>query len=147
VPSLVAIFVRPSARAPVQALDETAAVAGVGLEGDHAGGGARQVTLLAQQAWAAACAELGQPLPPSVRRANLVLDGIDLRESRGRVLRIGVCTVEIAGETRPCELLDSAAPGLSKALRPEWRGGAFGRILGGGKLAVGDPVAWVEPDA
>src|SRR4051794_29684488 len=52
------------------------------------------------------------------------------------------CLVRIYGEVTPCERMDEAQPGLRAALRPHWRGGAFGEIVEGGTIAVGDPVTF-----
>jgi MOSC domain-containing protein YiiM len=38
--------------------------------------------------------------------------------------------------------MDEAYPGLREALTPNWRAGAFGVVLVGGTIAVGDPVTW-----
>ena len=83
-------------------------------------------------------------LDPSVRRANLLIKGVDLFDSRGRTIQIGDCRIEICGETRPCERMDEALPGLRDAMDPEWRGGAYGRIKSGASIRVGDPVRWNE---
>lgn len=136
--ALARIFLRPSARTPIREVQAAEACVGSGLRDDHAGGGKRQVTLLSLEAWERACAELGQELCPSARRANLVLEGLELRETRGQRLRIGEVLLEIAGETRPCELLDDVAVGLCAALQSEWRGGVYARVLEGGALQVGD---------
>lgn len=110
--------------------------------GDHAAGGRRQVTILDGVAWRAACKEISADLDPRLRRANLVVEGLDLRQSRGRLLAIGAVVVEILGETRPCELMNDAHLGLMEALRPDWRGGVYGRIVKGGEIRVGDTVAF-----
>lgn len=136
---LEAIYVRPAARLPVRQVEAATAVAGVGLDGDHAGGGRRQVTLLSREAWDAACAEFGRPLDPALRRANLLVSGVDLGACLGRTLRIGDVVIDVTGETRPCELMDQdGRVGLCAALRPEWRGGVFGTVRAGGTLRVGD---------
>ena len=143
--TLEAIFLRPAARLPVRAVASAVAVAGVGLAGDHAGGGKRQVTLLSQEAWSAACAQLGRAVEPAVRRANLLVRGVDLGACIGKALRIGEVVIDVLGETRPCELLDDAGGvGLCAALRPDRRGGVFGAVRSAGELVVGAPVAVVD---
>lgn len=147
--SVEAIFLRPAARLAVRSVDRAEAVAECGLEGDHAGGGKRQVTVLSLESWQDACAEFGRPLDPAVRRANVVVAGVDLAQSIGRTLRLGGATVEILGETRPCELMDDDGRlGLDAALRKDRRGGVFGAIVTSGTVQVGDDVAILaRPDA
>ena len=134
------IFLRPSARTPVRAVAEATAFPGAGLEGDHAGGGNRQVTLLAAEAWEAACRDLGQALDPGGRRANLLVRGLDLRRTVGQVIAIGDVRIRVIAELRPCRLMDDVAPGLQQALDPDMRGGVYGRVTAGGRVAVGDAV-------
>ena len=50
----------------------------------------------------------------------------------------------IYGETRPCEQMEAAVPGLQEAMSVPWGGGAFGEVLDDGEIAVGDPVAIVD---
>jgi MOSC domain-containing protein YiiM len=116
--------------------------AGRGLVGNADRGGRRQVTLISEARWRELMAEVGATLSPDARRANLVISDIDLENSRGRVLRIGACTLRIGGETRPCEQMEEAAAGLQQAMRTRWGGGAFAEVLEGGPITVGDIVAW-----
>lgn len=113
---------------------------GVGLLGDQKRGQTRQVTLLAVEAWEKATAELGVDVPPSGRRANIVIRGLDLKETIGRQVRVGPVLLEIKGETEPCELMNRLAPGLKEALAPDRRAGVFGAVIEGGTIAIGDPV-------
>ena len=117
-------------------------VAGRGLKGDATQGGRRQVTLLSLDRWRERTAALPGPPDPAIRRANLLIDGIDLDDSRGRVLRVGEARIRIFGETRPCRQMDEACPGLQAALGPAWSGGAFGEVVGGGSIEVGGRVEW-----
>jgi MOSC domain-containing protein YiiM len=120
-------------------------VAGRGLVNNANQGGKRQVTIISREVWEDRTAQLGVELDPSERRANLMVGGdIDLADSRHKVLRIGDCRVRIYGETKPCEMLDEAAPGLQEMLRNNWGGGAFAEVLDDGPIAVGDTVEWVE---
>ena len=139
---LVSIFLK---RAHGGKMDEQASAkldVGCGLKGNADRGGRRQVTLVSQERWDELMGEVGAALQPAMRRANLVVSGIDLENTRGRVLRVGSCRLRIAGETRPCEQMEDAAPGLQAAMRSRWGGGAFAEVLEGGRIAVGDEVSW-----
>jgi MOSC domain-containing protein YiiM len=117
-------------------------VAGRGLRGNATQGGRRQVTLMSTERWQALTAHLPGPPDPAIRRANLLVSGVDLDDSRGRVLRIGDARVRIFGETRPCHQMDEACAGLQAALSAPWAGGAFGEVITSGAIAVGAPVVW-----
>jgi MOSC domain-containing protein YiiM len=139
-----AIWVKRATRGPMDAVERASLVAGRGIEGNANQGGWRQVTLISKEAWEAAEASLGATVAPSSRRANVMVSGVDLRQSRDRVIGLGPCTVLVKGETRPCTRMDAAHVGLRDALDPDWRGGAFGVVVTGGVLSVGDRASWVE---
>ena len=98
-----------------------------GVNGDARGQpGRRQVSVITRDAWEAACSELGVAhLSWTTRRANLLVDGIDLRGKIGYDLRVGDAVLTISGETRPCEVMEraySAAENrLPRALEPRAR--------------------------
>jgi len=131
----------------MDARDTIELVAGRGVAGSADQGGRRQVTLLEREVWDALMRELGSDAEPETRRANVLVSGIDLRASRGRVLRVGSARVRVAGEVKPCERMEEAVPGLRAAMFPDWRGGAFAQILDGGVVSVGDTVAWEDERA
>ena len=127
-------------------MDEVAAAnveTGRGIVGNLHYGGRRQVTIVDADEWERRVSSLGATLDPSARRANLLIRGLDLAGSRGRTLAVGGCRIRIGGETKPCERMDEALPGLREALYQGWGGGAWGGILEGGRIAVGDPAAWI----
>jgi len=113
-----------------------------GLRGNANRGGKRQVTIISAQRWAELMDNLGADLPPSARRANLMVSGLDLEQSRGRVLRVGDTRLKINGETRPCEQMEAAHAGLQQLMSGRWGGGAFAEALDGGEIHVGDTVEW-----
>lgn len=141
---VAAIWLKRFKGGPMDRVAAAEAVQGRGLAGNANQGGKRQVTLIDEARWREAEAELGVSVDPSARRANVMLRGIDLENTRGRTLRIGACYVRIYNETRPCYQMDQAHQGLQAALGPRWRAGAYGEIVRSGRIAVGDRVEWVE---
>jgi MOSC domain-containing protein YiiM len=136
------IYIKRMRRGPMDAALRATLVAGRGIKGNANQGGTRQVTLLARERWDELMAALGADLDPGARRANIILSGIDLENTRDRVLRLGGCRLRVRGETRPCEQMEETLSGLQDAMRPRWGGGAFAEVLDGGEIAVGDAVAW-----
>ena len=142
---LEAIWLKRGKLAPMDEVESARVIEGRGLEGNANQGGKRQITLLSAELWNEVVREFGEYLDPRSRRANLMVSGVDLAESRGRTLKIGDIKIQIYGETRPCELMDRNKEGLRSILEANWRGGVFGEALGSGTLSIGDSVAWVEP--
>ena len=144
---LESIWIKRFRRGPMDNATDARLVAGRGIVGNANQGGKRQVTLISREAWDAVERELGDRVPPEIRRANLLVSGIDIARSRGRVLRIGECRLRVYGETKPCWQMEEARPGLQSALRPDWRGGVFAKVLDDSRIAVGDRVEWLEGEA
>jgi MOSC domain-containing protein YiiM len=139
---LEAIWLKRATRGPMDPVTEATLVAGSGLERNANQGGRRQVTVISLERWRDMMAELGRELDPSARRGNLMVSGIDLAHTRDRVLRVGGCRLRVNGETKPCERMDEAAPGLRAIMTPDWRGGLYAEALDDGIIQVGDDVAW-----
>ncbi len=141
---LEAIWLKRMRRGPMDPVAQATLKANRGLVGNANQGGKRQVTLIEQEVWQRLMAEMGAALEPSSRRANLLLSGIHLAQTHNRILRIGNCRIQIWGETKPCEQMEAAWPGLKEAMYGNWAGGAFGVVLDDGEIAIGDGVEWVE---
>jgi MOSC domain-containing protein YiiM len=138
------IWIKRAKGGPMDATSRVRVVAGKGLVGNADQGGRRQVTIIEQGVWDRLRADVDARIEPAMRRANVLVSGVALRQTRGRILRLGEVRVRVLGETRPCEQMDAAVPGLRRALEPEWRGGVFGEMLDDGEVSVGDVVRWQE---
>jgi MOSC domain-containing protein YiiM len=143
---LLGIARRSKPREPMETANEVLVTIEAGVEGDcHGSVPDRQVTVISADSWRGACQDLGMELPWTKRRANLVLGGIDLRDTEGALILIGDVRLEIAGENPPCRVMDIQQEGLRKALKPDWRAGVSCRVLTGGKIKVGDAVRLRRP--
>lgn len=125
-------------------VDRANLVTARGIVGNANQGGRRQVTIIEEEVWRLLMSQIGGDIAPSSRRANLMVRGIELKNSRGRVLSVGAVQIRIFNETKPCERMDEALPGLKDLMYPEWRGGAFGEVVNDGEICIGDRVTWGE---
>jgi MOSC domain-containing protein YiiM len=134
------IWIKRMKRGPMDPVDKARVVAGKGIVGNANQGGKRQVTILSAKHWQQVTSLLDDAPNPQERRANLLVSDVDFSNARGKILKIGAVRVRIYGETRPCEQMEKAAPGLRAAMEIPFGGGAFGEILDDGEIAVGDAV-------
>lgn len=142
---ILALAWRPTDGQPMCETNRQTLVAGAGLASEPGRKPNRGVTLLSASVWRSVCQSLGRELPWHLRRANVLVDGLDLASSIGHVLALGPTRIHIHGETRPCGLMDQAYPGLRAALIGECKGGVHGEVLTGGDIAVGDSVVVTKP--
>jgi MOSC domain-containing protein YiiM len=141
-PRLEQIWLKRMKRGPMDPVHEATLVAGRGIVGNANQGGHRQVTIISADRWREIVAALGVLLDPATRRANLLVSGVELAETRGRVLRVGGCRLQINGETRPCERMDEAYQGLRAVMAERWGGGVYAAVLDDGAIGIGDEVRW-----
>ena len=135
---LIGIARATKVRSEMEVLDASEVSVEAGLDGDRRGAvkGA-QVTVLAIEDWKAACKEIGEDLPWTTRRANLLVEGVDLPQRVGAEFAIGDVVLVVREETDPCSQMEKARSGLRAALTPDWRGGIRCDVVRGGRLEPG----------
>ena len=124
-----AIALRPEDSDPMTEVRECRVLAKRGIDLENRKHGKREVTFLSAEAWADTCRDLGADLPWHTRRANFLVDGLDLAGAIGKTLTVGSVRIHLHGETKPCKLMDEQHQGLRDALVPNCRGGVFGQVL------------------
>ena len=144
---LTGIARRETTRAPMELLETVAISEDAGVSGDFRGRSRkRQVTVISSGVWDEVCAEVGANLPWTTRRANLLVEGVDLPRDAGSVIQIGDVSLRVEVETAPCSRMDEQHAGLKQALTPDWRGGVCCTVLCGGEVSIGDDVS-IRPAA
>ena len=139
---LVGIARREQKRAEMEILEYAEISEQTGVAKDFRGKpGKRQVTVISAEAWTATCEDLGQEIPWTTRRANLLIEGIELPHRTGDVIEIGGIRLLVTMEVDPCSRMDEQVDGLRAALTPEWRGGVACTVLKGGSIRLGDDVS------
>ncbi len=141
---LEAIWLKRARGGCMDPVDEAVAVESRGLEGGADFDRDRHVTVIEREVFDRLKRSLDDSVEPVMRRANLMVSGIRLEETRDRILAVGDLRIHIRGETRPCERMEEACEGLRDALEPHWGGGAHGSVLNNATIAVGDEVRWEE---
>lgn len=104
----------------------------------------RQVSVMTLESWNAVCSELDRKLHWTKRNANILIEGIDLEDSIGNILKIGDFYIEITGELKPGNKMDKVFVGLKQALTPKWRGGVTGKVIREGMIHENDKVTLME---
>jgi len=144
---LLGIARRSAMRAPMEALPSAEVTRDGGIASDFRGRvrpgkfPKRQVLIMRREDWDDALAEVGTVVDWTIRRANLMVEGVDLPRVWGTPIAIGSSVVlESTVECDPCFRMDEQLMGLDAALRPDWRGGVLAYVVREGAIAVGDEV-------
>lgn len=138
---LIGIAKAAQLRMPLEEMQSASVSVDAGIAGDMRGRKRdRQITVLFRESWDEACRELGVTLPWTMRRANLLVEGVPPPTTTGGKIRIGDVVLDIWLETDPCQLMERAHAGLRAALTPAWRGGVCCNVVSGGEIHVGDAV-------
>ncbi len=141
-----AIWIKRAKRGPMDAVAEAEMIAGKGLVGNANQGGRRQITIIDAAVWERIMEELGATIEPSARRANIMVRGLELANTRKQVLLLDECRVRIFTETKPCERMDEVLPGLKAALYRNWGGGVCGQVIDGGRQGKRTQLLTFEED-
>ena len=149
------IGVRPQDGGRPVAVADVRAIAGVGLQGDHYGGGARgkrHVTLIQQEHLAVVAKLLALrdgivvpvPIDPSIVRRNIVISGLNLLALRSHRFRLGDALLEFTEPCHPCSQMEAAlGRGGYNAMRGH--GGICARLIDGGLIRIGDTLVVEDP--
>lgn len=137
---IVGIALKTAHREPLEEV-ESVEVVDAGLVGNVEQKEHRRVTLMAREDWATVQEELSMDLPWITRRANILVEGMDMAGSMGKTLTVGGVELLVEGETYPCGLMDEYFEGLKLALTPNCRAGVHARVVQGGAIAVGDTIS------
>lgn len=138
---LRAIAWRPLEGVSMKEIEKCTVLAKRGLDLENRKHGKREVTLLSAQSWKETCEAIDKEIPWTIRRANFLIDGMDLAATIGKTILIGPVRVHIYGQTKPCNLMDEQCEGLRAALRSDCRGGVYGQVVNDGEVQIGDPVS------
>lgn len=145
---VAAIFVGPEAKQPMVSVGEVRAFAGKGLEGDRYASGAgtfsnghpnNQLTLVEQEALAAAQRDYGMTVNGAETRRNLLTCGISVNHLVGREFRIGDVRLRGLKLCEPCGYLEKVT-GKEMIKTFRHRGGLRAEILSDGNIKVGDLI-------
>ncbi len=140
--SIKAIAIKNRPRVAMQSIDSAQVTVANGILGDFRGAQlGRQITIMSESAWQKACTEVDADLPWTVRRANLLVDGVEFDASYvGKTVRVGDVELVVTEETDPCSRMDAQHQGLTAALTPEWRGGICCNVVKPGEIRIGDRI-------
>lgn len=142
------IGVSAARRSAIRPLDAAALETGRGVAEDYhaaAGSSRREVTLVQAEHLDVVARLLGiDRVDPALLRRNLVVSGINLLALRTARFRIGCAELEGSGACEPCSRMEeNLGPGGWNAMRGH--GGVTAKVVRGGRIRIGDEVAFLAP--
>jgi hypothetical protein len=149
-PSVLAIYIAPSARAAMVACESVTAMPGKGLEGDRyfSSQGTffreqevlpdKEVTLIEQEALDALAHEYHIELAPAESRRNIITSGIALNHLVGREFAVGAARLRGIRLCEPCDHLERLTGKRLKGLAH--RGGLRAQVVKAGAIKPGDAI-------
>ena len=139
-----AILLRPARREEASQV-RSATLTERGLEGDHASGGLRALTLIQAEHLPVISALSRTEATPERLRRNLVVSGLNLSALKGWRLRLGPeAEIAVTGLCAPCSRMEETlGRGGYNAVRGH--GGWCARVLIPGPLLVGEEVLALGP--
>ncbi len=142
---LAALWIKPAKRAPMESAQAAKLIAQRGIEGDANLDRPRQITIIEAEKFELLSTELDAQIEPIWRRANLMVRGLPLTDTKGRVLCIGGARLRVAGVTHGCGRMDEAFQGLRAAMKEHTAAGIYVDVLEDAEIHVGNEVRWEEP--
>ena len=129
---------------PAVPLESANVIADWGIDGDYRSGhdSDRQLTLIADDTLDQISETIGRPVPDGSSRRQIVIGHCDLQSAIGKSLFLGSVTVRVESDCPPCVRMNQTiGPGALDAMID--RNGVCARVITGGTVTVGDPVAIV----
>jgi MOSC domain-containing protein YiiM len=138
---LLGIAIAPKRHQTMECISCALVSSEFGVAGDSRGTRRkRQVTVLFEDDWSAACDQAGARLDWTSRRANLFVRGISGQQKKGYIISINDVILRVNGVTDPCAIMDGVKTGLRGALDINWRGGVCCTVMNNGIISVGNVV-------
>ena len=147
---VVSLFIVDRSAEPMKKVNQLAALAGRGIEGDRylLGTGTyskkpepgRQVTLIQSEVLTSLNKKFNITVKPEESRRNVLTEGIEINDLIGKEFLVGTVRLRAHRLTRPCKYLENllGQPGLYKEL---WdHGGISCEILTDGVIEEGDII-------
>jgi MOSC domain-containing protein YiiM len=98
----------------------------------------KQIAIVTEESWNEVCVDLGCKLHWTKTNANLLLQGVDLKNTVGKFVTIGNFKIEITGEIIPDQEYDEIYKGLKDALSKNSRAGVYAKVITEGVVSEKD---------